>query len=237
MEAAKNITKIQQRLLMRDMAYEKLKDAIRKGMFKPHTRLIEEKIAGIIGTSRTPVREVFQKLEKDGLIYKRPKGGYAVSDDPKGCEKEYFELLVGLIGYAVFLATININNVALKTLKEILKKEEKSMELKDFDAFYANNLKFYKTLFIYAENKVLFNMAEKLSIENFIIKQAEKDLEGIIKKKIKLHKNIILQIEKRNPYLAEKMARVDLSININTFTIKSSNTVFAHLKATQKVNT
>ncbi len=35
-------------------------------MLEPNQRLIEEKLAAEMGTSRTPVREAIQKLEKRG---------------------------------------------------------------------------------------------------------------------------------------------------------------------------
>lgn len=211
-EPAKHIMRIERRILMRDIAYERIKDAIEKGIFKPHTRLIEEKVASIIGTSRTPVREVFQRLEKDGLIYKRQKGGYAVADSVNISNNDYLELSVGLIGYAVYLAVRKISDHAIKTFEDIIKEEEISIELNDLNAFYANNLRFYRTICACCENKALLNLSRLLSVKNFIINGSNKSLQRLNRKRLQLHKNIVLHIRKKNPYLAEKYAREDLSI-------------------------
>ncbi len=64
--------------LLREHVYSGIKTSIITGELGPHTRLIEEDVAETMRASRTPVREAFQKLEKEGLIYRRPRGGYAV---------------------------------------------------------------------------------------------------------------------------------------------------------------
>ncbi|MCX7965450.1 MAG: GntR family transcriptional regulator [Syntrophorhabdaceae bacterium] len=206
-EAAKDVLKIENRILMRDMAYEKIKDAILKGMFKPHARLIEEKIAGLIGTSRTPIREVFQRLEKDGLIYRRPRGGYAVAENNENIQKEQTELLLGLICFAVYLATMKISEENIKTLEEILKNEEKAIQQRDIHSFYLNTLRFYRTVFLCAENRILFNLTKMNSIGNFIANTLKENSLNDLKKRIRHHRKIIFYIKKRNPDMAEKSVR------------------------------
>ena len=56
-------------------------------------------------TSRTPVREAIQKLEKEGLIYRLPRGGFAVKGVTEEEVEEVFGLRGILEGYAGFLAT------------------------------------------------------------------------------------------------------------------------------------
>jgi DNA-binding GntR family transcriptional regulator len=45
-----------------------IKAAILSGQLAPLTELVQEKLAEMLGVSRTPVREAFQLLEKDGFI-------------------------------------------------------------------------------------------------------------------------------------------------------------------------
>ena len=56
---------------LRDHVYASIKNAIITAQREPNERLIEETIAADMGTSRTPVREALQKLEKEGLIFRR----------------------------------------------------------------------------------------------------------------------------------------------------------------------
>ncbi len=53
--------------LLREQVYGGIKNAIISGEFEPGKRLIEERLAEDMKTSRTPVREAIQKLEKEGL--------------------------------------------------------------------------------------------------------------------------------------------------------------------------
>ena len=50
--------------LLREQVYTSIKGAIIGGAFEPGRRLIEEKLAEDMKTSRTPVREALQKLER-----------------------------------------------------------------------------------------------------------------------------------------------------------------------------
>ena len=98
--------------------YGSIKNSIITGEREPHSRLIEERLAEDMGTSRTPVREAFQKLEKEGLIYMRPQHGFAVKGVSVEEVEEIFGLRSVLEGYAGFLATSRITRGELNTLEE-----------------------------------------------------------------------------------------------------------------------
>jgi DNA-binding GntR family transcriptional regulator len=62
--------------LRRDQAYDELKRALLMGDFPLHQRLGEERLASLLGVSRTPVREALLRLHAEGLIGPHPEGGY-----------------------------------------------------------------------------------------------------------------------------------------------------------------
>ncbi len=55
-------------LLLREIAYERLKDAIRNANLPPGEPLSENRLSKVLGISRTPVREALQKLAQEGLV-------------------------------------------------------------------------------------------------------------------------------------------------------------------------
>jgi DNA-binding GntR family transcriptional regulator len=55
-------------LLLREIAYERLKDAIRNANVPPGEPLSENRLSRVLGISRTPVREALQKLSQEGLV-------------------------------------------------------------------------------------------------------------------------------------------------------------------------
>jgi DNA-binding GntR family transcriptional regulator len=54
--------------LLREIAYERLKDAVRYANLQPGEPLSENRISKILGISRTPVREALQMLSQEGLV-------------------------------------------------------------------------------------------------------------------------------------------------------------------------
>ena len=52
----------------REVAYTMIKEAILAGQLDPGQPLIEEKLAGLLNISRTPVREALAILEHEGLL-------------------------------------------------------------------------------------------------------------------------------------------------------------------------
>ena len=63
-------------VLRREHAYDELKRRLLMGDFPLHLRLGEERLASLLGVSRTPVREAFLRLHAEGLIGPHPEGGF-----------------------------------------------------------------------------------------------------------------------------------------------------------------
>ncbi len=124
-----------------------LRDAIIGGDFKPGKRLIEEKLAADMATSRTPVREAIQKLEKEGLIFRLPRGGFAVKSVTEDEVEEILGLRSVLEGYAAFLATSRITDAELKQLDEIITREDACLNNLDVDEFIRLDGEFHDVLY------------------------------------------------------------------------------------------
>lgn len=55
-------------LLRREVAYERIKDAIKHADLSPGEPLSETRLSTLLGISRTPVREALQQLAQEGLV-------------------------------------------------------------------------------------------------------------------------------------------------------------------------
>lgn len=55
-------------VLLRDVAYTRIKDAIRHGALQPGEPLSEVRLSRMLGISRTPVREALQQLAQEGMV-------------------------------------------------------------------------------------------------------------------------------------------------------------------------
>ncbi len=87
-----------------EKAYEDLKQAILSNALKPGTPLSENQLASSLGISRTPVRAVFQKLERDGLVEIIPYKGAFVSRITATDVIEIYQMREALEGLATRLA-------------------------------------------------------------------------------------------------------------------------------------
>lgn len=65
-------------LLVRQQAFETVRDAIITGRLAPGTRLIERELCEALGVSRASVREMIRRLEAERLISMKPRHGPTV---------------------------------------------------------------------------------------------------------------------------------------------------------------
>jgi len=70
--------KIEKPVQLRDQVYSRVKRALLEGIYSQGERVTEDKIAILLGVSRTPVREALRLLEELGYLDSRPSGGFSV---------------------------------------------------------------------------------------------------------------------------------------------------------------
>lgn len=63
---------------LRDTAYEAIKQRIIMCVFRPGEALSEAQVAASLGLGRTPVRQAFDRLMRDGLVEVLPRKGIIV---------------------------------------------------------------------------------------------------------------------------------------------------------------
>ncbi|MEW6356522.1 MAG: GntR family transcriptional regulator [Planctomycetota bacterium] len=117
----------------KDEVYGRLKEAIVDNRLEPGTPLSEERLAAEHGLSRTPIREILQRLSRDGLVeIIRNKGAFVSRLDPRDMH-ELFEMREALEGFAARLAAQRIEEGKLAKLDDIfrlLKKRRQGVDAK-----------------------------------------------------------------------------------------------------------
>ncbi|MBI2705905.1 MAG: GntR family transcriptional regulator [Actinobacteria bacterium] len=82
--------------LRSEQAYAELKTRLLVGEFPLHRRLVEEKLAGLVGVSRTPVREALARLHAEGLIARAADGGFTPTVPDVTLVQDLYEVRAGL---------------------------------------------------------------------------------------------------------------------------------------------
>lgn len=89
------------RVLLKDQAYERLKDMIVRGEFEPGRFLSERRLAAELSMSKTPVRSAVERLASEGLVRVSPQQGIVVAEISFGDIIDLFEIRTALEGYVV----------------------------------------------------------------------------------------------------------------------------------------
>ena len=191
---------------LRDHVYTSIKNAIITAQREPNERLIEETIAADMGTSRTPVREALQKLEKEGLIFRRSIG-FVVKGIAEEEVEDILDLQCLLEGHAGRLAASRITEDELRSLNDLIRRQE---HCSDTETFIRLDGEFHDALHRAAKNARLYDLVQGLrdSIDRYRIivfrSQARLHLS------VKDHKELVSLMRTRNDRKVEKLIRTHL---------------------------
>lgn len=88
-----------ERILLKERAYQELKDLIQTGVFTPHESLSERQLAERLQMSKTPIRAALENLEMQGLVKVSPQKGILVRELSARETNELFEVRLAMEPY------------------------------------------------------------------------------------------------------------------------------------------
>jgi len=199
------------RKLLREHVYTGVKTAIISGDFQPGKRLIEEKLAADMTTSRTPVREAIQKLEKEGLIFRLPRGGFAVKAVTEAEVEEVLGLRSVLEGYAGYLATSRITDHEMRQLEEIIAHEDECLRNLNVDEFIRLDGEFHDVLYKSAKNARLYALLHDLRDYMYRYRVIILRYQRKPNLAVQDHKQMLASIKAKSPRQVERLVRKHVS--------------------------
>lgn len=149
-------------LPLRDVVFHTLRQAILKGELQPGERLMEIKLAEMLGVSRTPIREAIRKLELEGLVVMIPRKGAAVANITEKDTKDVLEVRRTLEMFAVEVACDRITEEQMTELKEAAKAFEASKGSMDLIRIAETDMKFHEIIYEATQNQRLVQMLNNL---------------------------------------------------------------------------
>jgi len=195
---------------LREEVYESLRRSILHGKLKAGQRLIEEQFADQIGISRTPVREAFHKLERDELVTRLPKGGFAVRKFTKEDVEEIFGIRSALESYASYLATLHITPEKISVLEKKVDESEGALKKGDYDKVVQLHTEFHNLLYKTSKSKKLAEMINNFSDYFYRYRAALLHSKGGFNYSIDDHRQMLKAMRKKNPALVERLVRKHL---------------------------
>jgi DNA-binding GntR family transcriptional regulator len=118
-------------LPLRDLVARELRRRILIGELAPGERLVEDRLAELLGVSRNPVREAIRVLSTEGFIEVTPRRGAAVSRISGEEAEELFDVRMALEGLAARLAARKRSPVAVERLRALLARSRSAVEAGD----------------------------------------------------------------------------------------------------------
>ena len=206
----KSITKgirVSKKKSLREEVYESLRKSILHGKLKAGQRLIEEQLANQTGISRTPVREAFHKLERDDLVSRLPKGGFAVREFTKEDVEEIFGIRYALESYAAYLATLHITPEGISTLEKKVDESERALENGNEDKAVHLQTEFHDFLYKSCKSKKLIDMINCYRDYFYRYRPPLLHMESGMRAGIEDHRRMLEAMKKKNPRLVETLVR------------------------------
>ncbi|MCJ7648126.1 MAG: GntR family transcriptional regulator [Candidatus Lokiarchaeota archaeon] len=150
-------------LSLKDRAYQNIKFQIIIGTLKPGTRLPEEELSKAMNISRAPIREAFNRLEKEGFVTVIPRKGAAVSQITTQTIEDIFEIRGSLESLAVnkSIGKISIEKLE-KVVNEFKKFINKPTSVENCIRYLALDKKFHDLMSQNCSNKKLIELLDDL---------------------------------------------------------------------------
>lgn len=191
---------------LRQIVYEKIKEAIVEGLIRPGERLSEVELADKLAVSRTPVREAIRQLAQTGLVTLEPRRGAFVSLPTIKDASDLYDLRTHLEIIAVRLVTIN------QPIEELERWRPVFLEMTDqtdTNLYLAEDRKFHSSLYELSGNRYLTVMLH--NIADLINLCRHYSVEGIpLSTFAHEHVAVIDAIETGDPDQAEEVLRAHL---------------------------
>ncbi|MEQ4621023.1 GntR family transcriptional regulator [Providencia vermicola] len=150
-------------LTLREIALEKIRQAIISGYFKAGDRLVERSLCEELGVSRSIVREVLRYLESEGLIEILAKKGPIVAMLNWQQAEQIYNIRILLEQEAAKAcaekATAQDKKILLDKLQKI---DDASLSQDDFKSITAST-EFYETLFSIATHSIAWEIVQRLN--------------------------------------------------------------------------
>lgn len=203
-----------------DEIYQFIRSKIVKYEFRPGSRINIGNLCEVFNSSRIPIRDVMNRLCGEGLVYKKPNGGFFVTPLTEIDIRETYELRGILEGYLAKQATMNFGKHDIEFLEENLKQQEKEKD--NLENYIKLNTIFHETFFKATQNSKFISMIKRLRDYQDRFDRINWITHGSFFTNLTLgqHQEILDAVKKRDGELAEKMIKFHMNTGVE-FLIKA----------------
>jgi|GEM_PF-73199 len=200
-----NDLRVEDARTVREAVYQKLRNAIIDGYFKPGDALIERILSKEMQVSRTPIREALRKLELEGLVTTVPYRGVMITELTLEDVNQIYEVHEVLHARAAVLATRFATAETLQALDRCIKEVAELLNLGETEKMIMNNRLFHNIIYEASRNIYIIQMLNNLNAKIALLRVKTLSNPERAKQNIEEHIKIYNAIKNRDEKLAEQV--------------------------------
>ena len=200
-----------------DHAYAELKRRLLSGEFALNVRLGEERLASLIGMSRTPIREALFRLHAEGLVERWADGGFRPVAPDVSVMLDIYEVRAALEVAAIRRPSqlgMAHDREMLESLRADWLELADDPEREPDPGFVAVDESFHVALAEAAGNQVLVDQLRLLNDRIRVVRMQDFMVEGRIASTIAEHLTILDALLAGEPALAEQLLSEHIGLSI-----------------------
>ena len=195
----------------KQQAYDFIKSQIINLRFRPGEYITDSQIASQLKISRTPAREAFHRLEKEGLLINEARRGWKIYTLSLQDIHEIFDLKVAIEGMVARKAAECQNEDLRSDLREALNDMQAAVEKGDAGEWLKADLHLHEILFQMAENERARSIINTLNDQWHRVRIGFVALQIRARRSTEEHRSFINNVLNGEGDEAEKLMRAHLN--------------------------
>ncbi len=192
--------------LLREQAFERLREAIITGHFAPGARLIERELCEAMGVSRTSIREVLRRLEAERLIQVEPRRGPTVARVSRKQAAEIYDMRATLEAMLMERFTLKATEEEIAVLRGIFEEVVAAAETENVRELIAIMTRFILHVAHVVDHEVIRDILQQLIARISFLRGLSMSKPGRIHESIGEIRAIVEAVERRDPEAAARNA-------------------------------
>lgn len=145
-----------------DQVLSRLREAILLGHFKPGERLVERRLAEVMGVSLSSIRHALQQLDREGLVNRQANTATRVTELSSEKLHEMIKVRLLLEPAAMAMACRRMTSARVEELQSIVTEIDRLVSCNDFYQVSRADLRFHQTIWKIGGNAILERILSEL---------------------------------------------------------------------------
>ncbi|MBV6271303.1 GntR family transcriptional regulator [Alcaligenaceae bacterium CGII-47] len=201
--------RIVQKILYQEVA-DRLRTMIQARELRAGEWIDEVQLTGVLGISRTPLREALKVLVAEGLLRLEPRRGCFVNELSTRDLDDIFPLMAMLEGRCAYEAASKVTDQDLLRLEPMHQQLQIHAIAGDIDQYYASNAQIHEAIQALADNRWLSDLIDNLRQVLSLSRHKSLAYPGRVNESCAEHLAIFAALKARDPEGAEAITRKHL---------------------------